>query len=89
MSFVIVAAAPSEQDLLLSGPIYTDAAINPNMLCPSVIPSMGGQEFVAKQRGDQTFDQSQRENLHQSCQFRLLILPYDVGHFAPTHQNKA
>lgn len=37
-----------EKDLLLSWPIYTDAAVNLNVLCPCVIPSTGGQEFIAK-----------------------------------------
>lgn len=40
------------KDLLLSRPIYTDAAINLNSLCPCVISSTGGQEFVAKQHRD-------------------------------------
>lgn len=42
--------------LLLSQPIYTDAAVNLNVLYPCMIPFMGGQEFIAKQHKDQIFD---------------------------------
>lgn len=42
--------------LLLSRPIYTDAAVNLNVLYPCLIPFMGGQEFIAKQHKDQIFD---------------------------------
>lgn len=48
--------------LLLSQPIYTDAAINLNVLYPCTIPFMGGQEFTAKQHKDQIFDPV-RQNL--------------------------
>lgn len=42
--------------LLLSRPIYTDAAVNLNVPYPCTIPFMGGQEFTAKQHEDQIFD---------------------------------
>lgn len=51
------------KDLLLSRPIYTDAAINLNVLCPCAIPSTGGQESIAKQHRDQISDQSQRDKI--------------------------
>lgn len=77
------------KDLLLSRPIYPDAAVNLNMPCPCVIPSTGGQEFLSKQHTDQIFS-TIRETKFKSKphQFRLLILPYNIGRFAPTHQNK-
>lgn len=47
-----------EKDLLLSWPIYTDATVNLNVLCPRVISSTGGQEFIAKKHENKIFDQS-------------------------------
>lgn len=87
---VVVAAAPLEQkDLLLSRQIYTDAAVNPNVLYPSMIASTGGQEFIAKQHEDQAFDQSQQDKIsHPNSTEGDSDQPHNIGHFALTHQKK-
>lgn len=87
---VVVAAAPlEEKDLLLSRQIYTDAAVNLNVLCPSVIASTGGQEFTVKQHGDQTFGQSQQgKNSHPNSTKGDSDCAHNTRHFALTHQRK-
>lgn len=72
------------KDLLLSRPISTDAAVNLNSLCPCVISSTGGQEFVAKQHRDQIFDQSQRNKTRIKAppiQALNSALQRNAGHF--------